>query len=149
MSVGNVTWGGSGKTPMVEHLAQACLSQGRAPVILTRVRCRHMHAKPLCTTNLVTACVKHPSAYASKGHLQHSLSTAPSQTSVTGWFFGGCTLRGGKRSLAFAITHKLFLFQENSFPKVSCKQVNFPHTAPFSVRFPMAFHVYKLPKIAS
>jgi len=37
MSVGNMTWGGTGKTPMVEYLAHRFLSVGLCPLILTRV----------------------------------------------------------------------------------------------------------------
>lgn len=36
MSVGNMTWGGTGKTPMVEYLAHRFLSVGLCPLILTR-----------------------------------------------------------------------------------------------------------------
>jgi tetraacyldisaccharide-1-P 4'-kinase len=36
VSVGNVTWGGSGKTPLAEHLARRCLARGAAPLLLTR-----------------------------------------------------------------------------------------------------------------
>lgn len=36
VSVGNVTWGGSGKTPMTLLLAQRCLALGVAPIVLTR-----------------------------------------------------------------------------------------------------------------
>ncbi|CAK9868533.1 unnamed protein product [Sphagnum jensenii] len=36
MSVGNMTWGGTGKTPMVEYLAHRFLSAGLCPLILTR-----------------------------------------------------------------------------------------------------------------
>jgi hypothetical protein len=41
ISVGNVTWGGTGKTPMVEHLTRICLQHGTVPVILSRVRRSH------------------------------------------------------------------------------------------------------------
>lgn len=40
ISVGNVTWGGTGKTPMVEHLTRMCLRHATVPVILSRVRPR-------------------------------------------------------------------------------------------------------------
>eukprot|EP00976_Prorocentrum_cordatum_P113005 1195630-Prorocentrum_minimum.AAC.1 len=36
ISVGNVTWGGSGKTPMVEYIAHRCLQFGATPLILSR-----------------------------------------------------------------------------------------------------------------
>jgi tetraacyldisaccharide 4'-kinase len=36
ISVGNLTWGGTGKTPVVISLAQYFLSQGARPVVLTR-----------------------------------------------------------------------------------------------------------------
>jgi tetraacyldisaccharide 4'-kinase len=36
VSVGNVTWGGSGKTPLTEHLARRCLALGAPPLVLTR-----------------------------------------------------------------------------------------------------------------
>eukprot|EP00850_Spirogloea_muscicola_P026979 SM013404S27050 [mRNA] locus=s13404:69:305:- [translate_table: standard] len=38
VSVGNVTWGGSGKTPMAEHLARRSAALGMPPLVLTRVR---------------------------------------------------------------------------------------------------------------
>jgi len=37
LSVGNVTWGGSGKTPMAEYVARECLAAGVTPAILSRV----------------------------------------------------------------------------------------------------------------
>ena len=37
ISVGNLTWGGTGKTPMVECLARHLLSVGVCPLILMRV----------------------------------------------------------------------------------------------------------------
>jgi len=36
ISIGNITWGGSGKTPMVKETAKYILSLGKAPVILSR-----------------------------------------------------------------------------------------------------------------
>ena len=36
VSVGNVTWGGSGKTPMTEYLARVISDAGHAPTILSR-----------------------------------------------------------------------------------------------------------------
>ncbi|HPN87866.1 MAG TPA: tetraacyldisaccharide 4'-kinase [Candidatus Omnitrophota bacterium] len=36
VSVGNITWGGVGKTPLVEYLAKVFKSKGLQPVILTR-----------------------------------------------------------------------------------------------------------------
>ena len=35
--VGNATWGGTGKTPMVEYIAKHYLKSGDVPLILTRV----------------------------------------------------------------------------------------------------------------
>ena len=37
ISVGNLTWGGTGKTPMVEYLARHFLAAQLCPLILTRV----------------------------------------------------------------------------------------------------------------
>lgn len=37
ISVGNLTWGGNGKTPMVEFIARWFAHSGIAPLILTRV----------------------------------------------------------------------------------------------------------------
>lgn len=37
ISVGNLTWGGNGKTPMVEFIARFLLEAGISPLILTRV----------------------------------------------------------------------------------------------------------------
>lgn len=37
ISVGNVTWGGSGKTPLVEFIARYLADSGTSPLILTRV----------------------------------------------------------------------------------------------------------------
>lgn len=39
ISVGNLTWGGNGKTPMVEFLARSFADDGISPLILTRVYC--------------------------------------------------------------------------------------------------------------
>jgi hypothetical protein len=36
VSVGNITWGGNGKTPMVEYLARAFHRLGVSPLLLTR-----------------------------------------------------------------------------------------------------------------
>ncbi len=36
VSVGNLTWGGTGKTPLVIHLAKGLRTQGRRPAVLTR-----------------------------------------------------------------------------------------------------------------
>ena len=36
VSVGNLTWGGTGKTPLVEYVARYVLSKGKRPLILTR-----------------------------------------------------------------------------------------------------------------
>ena len=36
ISIGNVTWGGSGKTPMTVEVAEYILSLGKMPVILSR-----------------------------------------------------------------------------------------------------------------
>ncbi len=36
ISVGNMTWGGVGKTPLVQRLAQECLNFGKNPVVLMR-----------------------------------------------------------------------------------------------------------------
>lgn len=36
ISVGNITWGGTGKTPSVAFMANALLKEGKIPVILTR-----------------------------------------------------------------------------------------------------------------
>lgn len=38
ISVGNLTWGGNGKTPMVEFIARWLSDSGISPLILTRVR---------------------------------------------------------------------------------------------------------------
>lgn len=37
ISVGNLTWGGNGKTPMVEFIALWLASSGISPLILNRV----------------------------------------------------------------------------------------------------------------
>lgn len=37
ISVGNLTWGGSGKTPMAEFIARFLADSGISPLILTRV----------------------------------------------------------------------------------------------------------------
>lgn len=37
ISVGNLTWGGNGKTPMVEFVAKCLADYGISPLILTRV----------------------------------------------------------------------------------------------------------------
>jgi tetraacyldisaccharide 4'-kinase len=37
ISVGNLVWGGTGKTPMVEFLSRHFISTGRKPLVLTRV----------------------------------------------------------------------------------------------------------------
>lgn len=37
ISVGNLSWGGNGKTPMVEFIAKWLLHSGVSPLILTRV----------------------------------------------------------------------------------------------------------------
>lgn len=37
ISVGNLTWGGNGKTPMVEFIARWLSDSGISPLILTRV----------------------------------------------------------------------------------------------------------------
>lgn len=37
ISVGNLSWGGNGKTPMVEFIANWLLHSGISPLILTRV----------------------------------------------------------------------------------------------------------------
>lgn len=36
ISVGNVTWGGTGKTPLVEYLARRVIERRRTPLVLTR-----------------------------------------------------------------------------------------------------------------
>jgi len=36
VSVGNLTWGGTGKTPLVEYLARKTSERGVAPLVLTR-----------------------------------------------------------------------------------------------------------------
>lgn len=36
ISVGNLTWGGTGKTPLVEYLARRVIEKGKTPLILTR-----------------------------------------------------------------------------------------------------------------
>jgi len=36
ISVGNLTWGGTGKTPMVDHLARFFVDRGQAPLVLAR-----------------------------------------------------------------------------------------------------------------
>ncbi|RME82924.1 MAG: tetraacyldisaccharide 4'-kinase [Zetaproteobacteria bacterium] len=41
ISVGNITAGGSGKTPFCAWLAEALAAQGEKPAILSRGRCRH------------------------------------------------------------------------------------------------------------
>jgi tetraacyldisaccharide 4'-kinase len=38
VSVGNLTWGGNGKTPMVDFLARSFHRLGVSPLILTRVK---------------------------------------------------------------------------------------------------------------
>lgn len=57
ISVGNISWGGNGKTPMVEFIARRMLSVGLRPVVLVRVRpfawqsdfylCQNLHCVPL------------------------------------------------------------------------------------------------------
>lgn len=42
ISVGNLTWGGTGKTPMVEHLARHYIAARVCPLILTRVPVRNL-----------------------------------------------------------------------------------------------------------
>ena len=43
LSVGGVTWGGAGKTPLTEHLARRCAAMGATPLLLTRgYRCAPM-----------------------------------------------------------------------------------------------------------
>ncbi|KAF6168198.1 hypothetical protein GIB67_011583, partial [Kingdonia uniflora] len=37
ISVGNLTWGGNGKTPMVEYLATLFINEGIVPLILTKL----------------------------------------------------------------------------------------------------------------
>lgn len=37
ISVGNLTWGGNGKTPMAEFIARFLADSGISPLILTRV----------------------------------------------------------------------------------------------------------------
>lgn len=37
ISVGNLTWGGNGKTPMVEFLSRSFAEDGISPLILSRV----------------------------------------------------------------------------------------------------------------
>lgn len=37
ISVGNLSWGGNGKTPMVEYIARFLVDAGISPLILTRV----------------------------------------------------------------------------------------------------------------
>lgn len=44
ISVGNLTWGGNGKTPMVEFLAVWLAAMGSSPLILTRVLCYFPHS---------------------------------------------------------------------------------------------------------
>ena len=41
ISVGNLTWGGNGKTPMVEFIARFLADSGIPPLILTRVRYKY------------------------------------------------------------------------------------------------------------
>src|SRR3989338_2941808 len=36
VSVGNITWGGTGKTPLVEYVARFYLHRGKKPLILSR-----------------------------------------------------------------------------------------------------------------
>ncbi len=36
ISVGNLTWGGTGKTPLVEYLVRRVVERGRTPLVLTR-----------------------------------------------------------------------------------------------------------------
>ncbi|XP_010466239.1 PREDICTED: probable tetraacyldisaccharide 4'-kinase, mitochondrial [Camelina sativa] len=36
ISVGNLSWGGNGKTPMVEYISQFLVDSGLSPLILTR-----------------------------------------------------------------------------------------------------------------
>jgi tetraacyldisaccharide 4'-kinase len=36
ISVGNLTWGGTGKTPLVEYLVRRVIDRGRTPLVLTR-----------------------------------------------------------------------------------------------------------------
>ncbi|KAL0320811.1 UNVERIFIED_CONTAM: putative tetraacyldisaccharide 4'-kinase, mitochondrial [Sesamum radiatum] len=44
ISVGNLTWGGNGKTPMVEFLARCFADDGISPLILTRVQINDIDA---------------------------------------------------------------------------------------------------------
>ena len=36
ISIGNLTWGGTGKTPLVEYILQYCIMKGKTPVVLMR-----------------------------------------------------------------------------------------------------------------
>jgi len=45
ISVGNITWGGTGKTPVVIELVKYIQSLGKAPVVLTRGYNRSKHSK--------------------------------------------------------------------------------------------------------
>jgi tetraacyldisaccharide 4'-kinase len=60
LSVGNATWGGSGKTPLTEHLARRCLALGATPLILTRgygcASSRHHSHAPQGLSSLFSHC---------------------------------------------------------------------------------------------
>lgn len=47
ISVGNIVWGGTGKTPIVQSIAKAAIERGLKPLIVSRVRTnfRHAHAE--------------------------------------------------------------------------------------------------------
>jgi tetraacyldisaccharide 4'-kinase len=57
VSVGNVTWGGTGKTPLVEHLARRCLARGATPLLLTRGYGCVMCACVVCVLVVRVACM--------------------------------------------------------------------------------------------
>lgn len=54
ISVGNLTWGGTGKTPMVEHLARHYVAAGVCPLILSRVPNLYLDLSVEVILNLLT-----------------------------------------------------------------------------------------------
>eukprot|EP00899_Mesostigma_viride_P024643 jgi/Mesvir1/5363/Mv15446-RA.1 len=67
ISIGNLTWGGNGKTPMAEYLARRCVAMGVAPLLVTRQygsgdELRLLRRRLACTGAHVIAAVDRESA---------------------------------------------------------------------------------------